>query len=282
MKKNILIAVGIAVALVIVILQVVIVFKLVSKDGEGSAFSFGKAKTNFVENANCDLDMNMIYVEGDTFGQGPRGDQRRVSLDSYWIGESEVTQAQWRAVMGTTIYEQRTKAEALSDEDRPLRGVGPTHPMYNVSYNEAKEFCRRLSNLTGRRYDLPTEAQWEFAARGGRKSCGYIYSGSDYLSEVAWHNGNSNTSTHPVKYRTPNELGLYDMSGNVQEWCKDWYDDYRYYNQHNPEGPDYGVRRVVRGGGWRWESGQCCVWFRERYLPTLATSYVGFRVVCLE
>lgn len=239
----------------------------------------------YIEDAYCNLNMRMVYVEGGTYERGSdvhRNDKHLVSLDGYWIGECEVTQAQWEAVMGTNIHEQRYKAERQSGEDRPLRGSGYNYPMYNVSYAEAKEFCRRLSDLTGRRYDLPTEAQWEFAARGGNRTRGYRYSGSDYLEEVAWYKANSNTRCHPVKCKRPNELGIYDMSGNVQEWCRDWHDEYSYYHQTNPSGPGYGVRRIVRGGCWRWENEQCCVWYRQCYLPTLATTYVGFRVVCLR
>ena len=238
--------------------------------------------SNYVENAHCNLNMNMIYVKGGTFNQGPYGSHHQVSLSDYWIGECEVTQAQWELVMGTSIFDLRYRAEQLSGENRPLRGVGSTHPMYNVSYDDAKEFCLRLSSMTGKKYDLPTEAQWEFAASGGSASCGYAYSGSNNLYEVAWCKGNSNLSTNPVKCKRANELGIYDMSGNVQEWCKDWHGDYFQYDQRDPQGPSYGVRRIVRGGSWRWEDVQCCVWTREKYLPTLATSYVGFRVVCVE
>ncbi|MBR6656271.1 MAG: formylglycine-generating enzyme family protein [Alistipes sp.] len=241
----------------------------------------------YTENAYCGLNMNMVYVEGGSYGQGSDVDyegKRTVTVDSFWIGECEVTQAQWEKIMGTTIHEQRYKAERLSGEDRPLRGVGPNYPMYNVSYAEAREFCRRLSEITGRRYELPTEAQWEYAARGGARSYGYRYSGGDSydLEMVAWCRSNSGTRCHPVGCKRPNELGLYDMSGNLQEWCKDWYGEYSYYNRTNPQGPSHGERRVVRGGSWRWEDWKCCVWTRDKVLPTLATTYIGFRVVRLQ
>ena len=305
MKKNLLIGIGIAIALVIAVLQVVIIVKIKDKDkdepkpepkpeqveevppvglGPEEVFVEDPAtwiEGDFIEDANVNLNMNMVYVAGGTFVQGYyEVDARRVTLDSFWIGECEVTQSQWEKIMGTNIYDQRDKAQWQSGEDRPLRGVGPQHPMYNVSYAEAKEFCRRLTSLTGRLYDLPTESQWEYAARGGVNGRNYEYSGSDNISAVAWYKNNSNTSTHAVKGKRPNELGLYDMSGNVQEWCRDWHDEYNYYDCYNPTGPSEGVRRVVRGGGWRWEDVHCCVWAREKYLPTLATSYLGFRVVC--
>ena len=239
---------------------------------------------SYVENGNCGLDMKMIYVEGGSYDQGSDYDynKRTISLDGFWIGESEVTQAQWAAVMGTSIYEQCYRAERQSGELRPIRGAGHNYPMYCVSYAEAQEFCRRLSGMTGRKYELPTEAQWEFAARGGNKTHGRRYSGGDYVYDVAWCKNNSEGGCHPVKSLRPNELEIYDMSGNVTEWCKDWYNDHYSYERNNPQGPHYGQRRVVRGGSWRWDDGQCCVYAREKYLPTLAITYLGFRVVCLK
>lgn len=181
-------------------------------------FSSGQ---DFVETA-AGLNMKMVYVEGGTFLMGATAEQgsegeddeqviRRVRLDSYYIGECEVTQAQWEKVMGTSIQQQRNKA----DSSWPLRGTGPDYPMYYVSWEEAQAFCQELSRMTGRTYCLPTEAQWEYAARGGKKAEGTKYSGSWSIDAVAWYSSNSGSSTHPVKNKRANGLGLYDMSGNV-------------------------------------------------------------------
>ena len=248
------------------------------------------ANHDFTETA-WDINMKMIWVEGGDFLMGCTSEQggdcssdeqnvRRVTVDGFYIGMLEVTQSQWEKVVGTSISQQRNKANSSWS----LYGVGPDYPMYYVSWDEAMEFCRLLSNKTGRTYTLPTEAQWEYAARGGARSYGYRYSGGDSydLEMVAWCRSNSGTRCHPVGCKRPNELGLYDMSGNLQEWCKDWYGEYSYYNRTNPQGPSHGERRVVRGGSWRWEDWKCCVWTRDKVLPTLATTYIGFRVVRLQ
>ena len=222
------------------------------------------------------VSFKMVAVEGGTFQMGaqckdPEKDNydkyawseeqpvHSVTLSSYYIGETEVTQALWEAVMGDT---QIAKAG-----DKELRGIGYDYPMYYISYDDCVDFVKKLNEKmkaegklpAGREFRLPTEAEWEFAARGGNFSRGYQYSGSDTLSSVAWHGGNSNDTTHPVKQKGANELGLYDMSGNVLEWC---YDSYNYYPtspQTNPkvdDGPDLlysklrGFYRVHRGGSW--------------------------------
>jgi formylglycine-generating enzyme required for sulfatase activity len=157
-----------------------------------------------------------------------------VQLDSYYIGETEVTQALWRVVMGTS----------------PSRYEGDALPVEQVSWNECQEFIERLNRFTGQTFSLPTEAQWEFAARGGNFSKGYKYAGSDILTEVAWWDANSKYQTYPVAQKLPNELGLYDMSGNVLEWCSDWNDNYSLSFQYNPMGPSSGSYHVIRGGSW--------------------------------
>ena len=196
------------------------------------------------------VDLNMIWVEGGTFRMGSNDDESNenpvhdVTLDGYWIAETEVTQALWKAVMG--------KDEGWSDD----YGKGSNYPAYYVSYNEAVDFCKKLNELTDYKYNfrLPTEAEWEYAARGGTKSNGYEYSGSNTIDEVAWYGGNYGFEAHPVKSKKCNELGLYDMSGNLWEWCSDWYSISYYSNSpsKNPTGPedsDY-AGRVVRGGSW--------------------------------
>ena len=222
------------------------------------------------------LNMKMVYVEGGTFQMGGTSEQgsdaygdekpvHNVTLDSYYIGECEVTQAQWRAIMG----------------NNPSCFTGDDKPVECVSWHDAQAFCEKLSQLTGKTYKLPTEAQWEYAARGGNKSHGYKYSGSNNLSSVAWYWDNSNEKTHAVKQKQPNELGLYDMSGNVWEWCRDWYGDYPSSSQRNPHGPSSGSYRVLRGGSWNGDARRCRVSNRGSITPSYGSGYSGFRVVCL-
>ena len=222
------------------------------------------------------LNMKMVYVEGGTFQMGATSEQgsdadsdekpvHSVTLDSYYIGECEVTQAQWRAIMG----------------NNPSYFTGDDKPVERVSWHDAQAFCEKLSQLTGRTYKLPTEAQWEYAARGGNKSHGYKYSGSNNLSSVAWYDSNSSSQTHAVKQKQPNELGLYDMSGNVWEWCSDWYGDYTSNSQRNPHGPSSGSYRVLRGGSWHSYAQACRVSYRSSDTPSGSGGDSGFRVVCL-
>lgn len=230
---------------------------------------------DFVETVKG-LNMKMIFVEGGTFQMGATSEQGRdvyedekpvhsVTLDSYYIAETEVTQAQWRAIMGTN----------------PSYFSGDNRPVEQVSWYDAQEFCEKLSQLTGKTYTLPTEAQWEYAARGYNMSIGYRYSGSDYIGDVAWYHNNSISHACSVKQRRPNELGLYDMSGNVFEWCSDWYGDYSSSSQTNPTGPSSGGARVVRGGGWNCDATYCRVSKRSYDGPSYRICNLGFRVVCL-
>ena len=179
------------------------------------------------------------------------------------MGKYEVTQAQWEAVMGSN----------------PSKYKGSNLPVENVSYEDAVAFCRKLSSLTGRTYRLPTEAEWEYAARGGNQSQGYKYSGSNDLSSVAWYSGFR--GTHAVGIKRANELGLYDMSGNVWEWCSDWYGKnyYSYSPQSNPQGPGSGKYRVIRGGSWYGSASYCRVSFRYDRTPSRRNFDLGFRVV---
>lgn len=188
---------------------------------------------------------NMVWVEGGTFRMGATSEQdgdaydnekpvHSVTLSGYYIGKTEVTQALWKAVMGRNW--SRFKGDDL--------------PVENVSWYDCQEFIRKLNSLTGQHFRLPTEAEWEFACRGGNNSRGYKYSGSNYIDNVAWYDGNSGGNTHPVATKSPNELGIYDMSGNVWEWCADWYGKYSSGAQTNPKGPYDGSYRVYRGGCW--------------------------------
>ena len=215
------------------------------------------------------VSFEMIFVEGGTFQMGSNdGDDdekpvHSVTLSDYYIGQTEVTQELWQAVMGSNpaIFEK-----------------GPTLPVYYVSWNDCQEFISKLNRLTGGRFRLPTEAEWEYAARGGNKSRGYKYSGSDNLGSVAWYKDNSGDEVHPVGSKSPNELGLYDMSGNVYEWCSDWYGSYPSSPQTNPTGASSGSDRVYRGGNRGSDAAHCRVADRNNDGPTVSYSFLSLRL----
>lgn len=163
-------------------------------------------------------------------------------------------------------------------ENNPSRFVGDNLPVESVSYEDVKTFITKLNEKTGKTFRLPTEAEWEYAARGGKKSKGYKYSGSNNIDDVAWYYGNSNNKTHPVKTKRPNELGIYDMSGNVWEWCSDNYGAYSSSSQTNPTGPSSGSYRVDRGGSWHYNAGSCRVSTRFFSNPSDGYYYLGFRL----
>ena len=242
--------------------------------------------SNYTENA-FGLDLKMVYVEGGSYNMGCTGEQggscdsdeqtvRYVTVSDFYIGQFEITQAQWQAVMGTSIYQQQSKAGGSS-----TYGTGNDYPMYYVSWEEAKEFCRRLSQQTGKTYRLPTEAEWEYAARGGKKTQNSKYSGGFSIDYVGWYTDNSGGRTHAVGTKSANELGICDMSGNVWEWCEDWYGDYRSYDTDNPKGATNGSSRVLRGGSWNYNAGSCRVSNRYSNSPGSRYGDSGFRVVCL-
>jgi formylglycine-generating enzyme required for sulfatase activity len=198
----------------------------------------------------------MIPVKGGTFQMGATKEQtgearkdekpvHTVTLDNFQIGETEVSQALWREVMGSN----------------PSTYKGNDLPVTNVTWEDCQEFIKKLNERTGKQFRLPTEAEWEFAARGGTASKGYMFSGSDEVRSVAWHNRDSNRDRHngpyAIKSKDPNELGIYDMSGNVNEWCQDWFGDYTADPQTNPQGPATGKEHVYRGGSW-WYYGMSC------------------------
>ena len=259
-----------------------------SSYSSGSSRSSG-SNQDFVENA-WGINMKMIWVEGGDFLMGCTSEQgscysdeqnvRRVTVDGFYIGMLEVTQSQWEKVVGTNIYLQKSKAGAST-----TAGVGPDYPMYYVSWEEAMEFCRLLSNETGKTYTLPTEAQWEYAARGGKKADGTKYAGSNIEDVVAWYTANSGSSAHPCGSKRANALGIYDMSGNVAEWCKDWYSgSYAGYETNNPAGPAgprSGCGRVYRSGGWSSSAAYCRVAHRNHASPDGRADIFGFRVVLL-
>ena len=191
-----------------------------------------------------------------------------VTLSNYYMGESEVTQALWKVVMGTN----------------PSYFKGDNLPVEQVSWNDCQEFIRKLNQKTNRNFRLPTEAEWEYAARGGWKSLGYKYAGSNNISDVAWYWDSSDDAppTHSVKTKQPNELDLYDMSGNVWEWCRDWYDSSYYSDspQFNPQGPSSGFFRVLRGGCCVSCAMDCQVSGRDFASPSDREQRMGFRL-CL-
>ena len=222
------------------------------------------------------VSFTMVPVEGGTFTMGATSEQginaesdekptHQVTLSDYYIGETEVTQALWQAVMG----------------DNPSYFKGDLQrPVEYVSWNDCQKFIKKLNALTGRNFRLPTEAEWEYAARGGNKSKGYKYAGSNTIGNVAWYESNSKSKTHPVKGKQANELGLYDMSGNVYEWCSDWYDS-SYYSSSpttNPTGPATGSRRVFRGGCWYDFAWICRVSNRFDLTPGFRGDYLGLRL----
>lgn len=228
------------------------------------------------EDAECEIfevgnvEFKMIYVEGGTFTMGEGSDAHQVTLSPYYIGETPVTQALWTVVMGSN----------------PSRLQGDQRPVVFVSWNDCQEFIKKLNAKTGKKFRLLTEAEWEYAARGGNKSKGYEYAGSNNINDVAWYDKNAydkgssspDYGTHPVKQKKPNELGIYDMSGNVWEWCQDWYGNYKKGAQTNPTGPTSASRRVARGGCWGYDAEYCRLSYRGNCSPDGTTYYLGLRL----
>ena len=220
------------------------------------------------------VSFTMVRVEGGTFQMGATSEQgndaesnekpvHQETLSPFYIGETEVTQALWEAVMG----------------NKPSNFKGSNRPVEQVSWDDCQEFIKNLNQKTGRKFRLPTEAEWEYAARGGKNSKGYKYSGSNNLKDVAWFDKNSKSMIHDVKTKLANELGLYDMSGNVWEWCQDWYKSYSRGSQTNPKGPSSGSSHLYRGGGWGRSARDCRV--SIRYLintPDSRYGYLGLRL----
>jgi formylglycine-generating enzyme required for sulfatase activity len=256
--------------------------------------------------ANDDkVGIEMVFVKGGTFTMGCTAEQgsdcesnekpaHGVTVSDFYIGKYEVTQEQWVRVMGSS--------------NNPSKFKGGKLPVEMVSWNDVQKFILRLNTLTGKKYRLPTEAEWEYAARGGQSGKGYKYSGSNNAGNVAWYYVNSGDKvlrdglfeefvnkdniggynnvltsnknrTHPVGTKLPNELGIYDMSGNVYEWVSDWYGEYNSPAQTNPKGPSTGSYRVLRGGSWFSDAWICRVSFRIYFNPGISGSILGFRLV---
>ena len=221
------------------------------------------------------ISIDMVRVEAGTFTMGATAEMNdpydkekpthRVTLtNDYYIGKYEVTQALWQTVMG----------------NNPSKFKGDNLPVEHVSWKDCQKFLSKLNRITGKMFRLPTEAEWEYAARGGNKSRGYQYSGSNNLSDVAWYDDNSGNKTHAVGTKQPNELGIYDMSGNVLEWCQDRYGKYNSSSQINPTGVNSGSNRVFRGG--RGNARSCRSSFRFGITPRFRNKYLGLRLVLSE
>ena len=231
-------------------------------------------RVKLVPDTLFDVRFNMIYVEGGPCMTGATDEQASDAysqekpahwntLSDYLIGETEVTQALWMAVMG----------------DNPSSFTGDLQlPVERVSWVDCMEFLDRLNELTGKDYRLPTETEWEYAARGGIFNQGFKYAGSNTIDDVAWYSSNSSGKTHAVRTKVPNELGIYDMSGNVFEWCQDWYNTYSSGMSVNPTGPDSGTARVNRGGSFSSADRLCRVPYRRGNTPTTANNSIGLRL----
>lgn len=213
---------------------------------------------------------DMVKVESDTFSMGAAGGERdempvhTVKLSSYLIGRYEVTQLQWTMVMGSNPSQFSNCANC---------------PVENVSWQDTQAFIAKLNELTGKQFRLPTESEWEFAARGGRKRQAYAFSGSETIDAVGWYDKNSEDKTHPVGQKQPNQLGLYDMTGNVFEWCADLYGSYPYAGiVTDPQGASNGTRRVLRGGSWNYDAGSNRITYRANGMPDKHLSSIGFRL----
>lgn len=235
-----------------------------SEESGNVLMSDTKSVSSIIQN----LKSNMIFIEGGSFQMGESASTgglenplHWVTLSPFYIGRFEVTNEEWEALMGRI----------------PSKFDDPKDPVENVSWYDCQEFIRKLNSLTGKKFRLPSEAEWEYAARGGRKSNGYKYSGSNNPESVAWY---SYYFTSVVGKKSPNELGLYDMSGNVSEWCNDWYDE-DYYSRspkRNPHGPSSGEYKIIRGGDWYGDGKSCGVSFRSCDRPSKTASYHGFRL----
>ena len=272
----------------------------VGGDGEKTEVAPSKPESpkleSFTETVNG-VSFNMIAVEGGTFKMGaqskdpnkPNFDKKAydyeshvhdVTLDSFYMAEFVVTEDLWEAVMNE--YKSNESRGFLGRLFGNNKAPREGYPKTDISWNDCQKFIKKLNQLTGKNFRLPTEAEWEYAARGGNKSRGYKYSGSNNISDVAWYDNNLLYKTHPVGTKSPNELGIYDMGGNVFEWCADWYGNGNYSSSpsNNPTGPISGSYRVLRGGSWAGNARNCRVAYRSYDTPDNRYDDCGFRLVC--
>ena len=256
-KKGLWIALGIVAAAIVALL---LLLPKLHQSGQSTSAGSQTAYTdlNFTVKG---VDFVMKPVEGEAFMTCGTEDRpaHHDSVGTFYLGETEVTQALWKAVMGSEPVQNGGWTAEL--------GLGDNYPAYEISWSDIQSFLRKLNTLTNKEFRLPTEAEWEFAALGGKKANGYLYAGSPRVEEVAWHNKNSQNVVHEVKQLKPNELGLYDMSGNVWEWCSDLYEE-----SANDE------MRVLRGGGWNRSADRCQVAFRGKGGPYFRGNSHGFRL----
>lgn len=222
-----------------------------------------------------DVMFKMILVKGDTYVMGAsllQGGENKdeqvthnVTLGDFYICTTQVTQELWNAIIG----------------NNPSKIKDKNLPVTNVSWNDCQDFIKRLNDITGMKFRLPSETEWEFAAKGGQKGKlnGYKYSGSNIITNIMWYSKNSGNRPHTVSSKQSNELGLFDMSGNVWEWCSDWYAPYDIRHSFSPKGPTYGTEKVCRGGSFMSEAKECRVSIREKDLPCEKSEDIGFRLV---
>ena len=247
----------------------------------------------------------MVLVEGGTYMMGNNAGNKdeqpthKVSLDNFYIGKYEVTNKDFKKFVDATGY--LTDAEKPDTvrlkKNLPPRGINngtwktgssgmeiplgdSMKPVSNISWFDAMEYCNWLSKVTGKKFRLPTEAEWEYAAKGGSKCKDYNYAGGNNLDEVAWYVGNSDAKSHAIGQKMANELEIYDMAGNSREWCSDWYGDtyYRTSPEMNPPGPEQGKQRVLRGGSWGSQKDRMRISYRNSDLPYNSAADFGFRL----
>jgi formylglycine-generating enzyme required for sulfatase activity len=240
------------------------------RSGDMPLHDIKKPGTDFLETESGVL-IKMIWIDEGKFIMGSRDHEKKgyynqgsveVQLDGFWISRTPVTQAQYKSIMG----------------ENPSKFEGDNNPVENVSWNNAMEFCRKLSDKTGYLYSLPTEARWEYSCRAGSKTRFSYGDNPDLLGNYAWYDINSGGKTHPVGMKKPNDWGLFDMHGNVWEWCIDWYGKYPDTPQKNPEGPKKGCRKILRGGSWYYSKHLCRSSYRYYNPPIYKFSNIGFRI----